>query len=157
MRKRLKEFGERHRGIQVAAVVGAYALAGAALWLTGHREFGWENPWDRQQPPAVEAPAKPALTKQFFDNLQPQNYHGETYEWGAVANQASPAQATPQLLEMIQKTESAGVQVNTWGAPAAGEWGIKDVTIFFTDGTHTTYYDTPHKLAIIQYMSNLNS
>ena len=98
-------------------------------------------------------PHAPPFTEHFFDNLTPQNYQGETYEWGAVADSAGPANATPQLLGMIASARANGARVDTWGNVESGHWGITSVGVDYDD--RKVYYDTEHKLAILQYLSKL--
>jgi hypothetical protein len=156
---------EKGRRRQIVAVAAGYAALGAAAWLFSHHYiFG-----DRSAPPsaptphpapAPSAPVAPPVEpqpqtygSQFYDNLAPTGYHGETYEWGALADQVGPPYATPELLEMADHARAAGATVDIWGDPASSHWGISYVTVNLSDGSQATYYDTWHKLAILQYLN----
>jgi len=143
------EKGRRRRVVaRVATVVG---VVGLVLWL--NPEFGDRSP---EMPDGAQPPAPPPNTRQHFDNLQPANYEGQHYEWGAAADDYGAKSASPQVLSMIQDARATpGVQVDTWGNPASGHWGINDITVNFDDGSQKTYYDTRHKWAILQHLSKL--
>ena len=147
---------EKGRRRQVLATLGVYAVIGTAAWLSGHhpvQESYTALPPEALPPPK---PAGPGFTQAFVDQLKPQNYHGQKYEWGAVAAQVGPAEATATVLEMVQDARGQGAQVDTWGSVRSGHWGIGDITVKFADGSHKSYYDTPHKLALLQYLSKLS-
>jgi|GEM_PF-5146936 len=139
---------EKGRRRQVVAALGGLAVLGAAAWLLGAHHSHQEI---QHAPSAVPEPSPPRTD--FFDRLQPSNYGGETYEWGALAHQVGALHATPDLLAMIGQADSHGAHVSTWGSPSSGHWGIVSVTVPLPGGGHKTYYDTPHKLAILQWFS----
>lgn len=141
---------EKGRRRKTAAAIGILALAGTAAWLAG-RLFLEDAP----PPPAAVPPSKPGFAREIFDNLKPENYEGQRYEWGAAANDYSPAAATPEVLGMIDDARCMGATVNTWGNVGSGHWGISGITLDFTDGTQKTYYETEGKWAILQYLSKL--
>lgn len=144
------EKGRRRRILATStALLGGAAAIGALLWLDG-RIPDWQD-----QPGPVPSAAKPAgpppNTEQFYDTLTPYGYRGEQYEWTAAANAVGPAQATPRLQHLIHVARDNGLIVDTWGSMDCGEWGIVSVTARLPDGTEKTYYDTPRKLALLQW------
>jgi len=151
---------EKGRRRQIAATLGLYALLGSTAWLLGHHPFGEHEQYGAGQPsttiptsPVPVAPNQPPHDAPFFDNLYPSNYHGEAYEWSTAADQFGPAYATQELQEMIGYARQSGVSIDTWGSAAQGHWGITSITVPLDGGGYQTYYDTPHKLAILQYFS----
>jgi len=157
---------EKGRRRQIAATLGFYAVLGATAWAVGHHLFGEHEHYGPPQPttsiptnpvptPPVESPPMPQGVHDapFYDNLYPTNYHGETFEWSTAANQFGPAYATHELQEMIDHARQSGVSVDVWGNTSGDRWGINSVTVPLDGGGYQTYYDTPHKLAILQYYS----
>lgn len=142
------EKGRRRRIVAWATVVAAGAVAGGlAAWL------GSDSGSHAPPAPGTTGPAGPQPnTEQFFDTIKPgSTYHGETYEWGAAANNVGAGEATPNLLRLIDHARHDGLIVDTWGSPASGHWGIDSVTVTLPDGELKSYYDTPRKLAILQW------
>ena len=71
-----------------------------------------------------------------------------------MADQVGSAQATPELLDMIARAQSNGLKVDTWGNPTKDRWGISYVAVRQADGSYKAYYDTSHKLALLQQFSS---
>ncbi|HEY5805987.1 MAG TPA: hypothetical protein VIS56_01205 [Candidatus Saccharimonadales bacterium] len=146
---------EKGRRRQIATVLGGYALLGLAAWVFGHASNeDHSKPQAKPTSPATTPSEKP--TQSFIDSLKPEDYDNQPYEWGAVADQASPADATPTILDMVEDARKQGAKVEMWGDVHSGHWGITSITVEFSDGTQKTYHDTPHKLAILQYFSDQN-
>lgn len=80
----------------------------------------------------------------------PRGNDGQPFEWTILSELASPAEATPELLSMIETARARGVQVETWGDICSDYWGITSVTVENPDGTAQTYYDAPGKLAALR-------
>ncbi len=146
---------EKGKRRQVLLTLGMYATAAGLVWLFGHPPNEQEHA--AIAPPSHNGIAPPAFDQNFTDSLQPADYEGQNYEWGAVADDYSAAEATPRLLGMIDAARAQGAEVNTWGDTSSSHWGIADVTVYFDDATKKSYSDTPHKLALLQYLSKLNS
>ena len=150
---------EKGRRRQAAAVLLGYAAVAAGLYLAGKGHFGFNwHEWS-PKPPSAAPPAPPEVqphTEQFYDTLQPHDYHGQAYEWGAAADSVGPPNATEHLQDLIQGARAQGAEVRTWGSEASGHWGISYVEVALPGGGSKTYYDTQHKLAIMQYLSDLN-
>jgi hypothetical protein len=152
---------EKGRRRQVLAVLGGYAATAVIAYLIGrgqlhttHQELiTGQSP---ATPPPTTPEASPPLTEHFYNDLQPQDYHGQTYEWGAVADSSGPANATPQLSDMVHDARAHGAEVETWGSASSGHWGITYVEVPLANGSSKAYYDTQHKLAILQYLSELS-
>ncbi len=147
---------EKGRRRQIIATLGMYAAVGTAAWLLGHPPNEHHQTAATSLPPQDTTPHPPAFNQAFTDNLKPEDYEGQTYEWGAVADDYGAANATSELSEMIKGARAQGAHVGTWGDAGSGHWGISDVTVYFPDGSQKSYYDTPHKLALLQYLSKLN-
>lgn len=147
-------FNDPEKGFRrrATAALGATALMGAAAWLfsQGHNQEGYQPPVT-----APPAPGPAESSRSFYDNLTPEHYAGQAYEWGAMADYSSPAEATPQLLGMIQDARAQGARVTTWGDTHSSNWGIRSVSVELPDNTYVAYYDTRHKLAILQYLSKM--
>lgn len=150
---------EKGRRRQAVTVLLGYAAVAAAAYLAGKGQFGFNwHEWNLK-PPSHVPPAPPEAhphTEQFYDNLQPHNYHGQAYEWGAAADTVGPPNATEHLQDLIQGARAQGAEVHTWGSEASGNWGISYVEVPLPGGGSKAYYDTQHKLAIMQYLSDLN-
>lgn len=155
---------EKGRRRRLVAIGGAVLAAGAAAFLYAHSHEELKEHITPSQPSSspAETPSTPPSSAscppvqhnaQFYNDLQPKHYHGEPYEWYAIANQTGPDNASSTLRHMISDARSGGVQVHTWGNPQGANWGISSVTVELSNGSHKTYYDTPHKLAILQYYS----
>ncbi|MBX6334618.1 hypothetical protein IRY61_04755 [Candidatus Saccharibacteria bacterium] len=137
--------GRRRAIVRTAAILGGVAAVLAAAEIA-------DRAGDQiVQPPAPEPLGPAPNTEEFFDTLKPDNYNGEPYEWAAAANHVGPAEATPKLLQLIDHARHNGLTVDTWGDPARGRWGITNVTVHLPDGAAKSYYDTPHKLAILKW------
>lgn len=173
---------EKGRKRQIVAMLGGLALLGAigfiasnfSTWRHGLDESPLPSPEPVSAVPPGEPPsppqsplpspptsqipyAPPAVPPAFYiENLQPENYQGEAYEWGALENQVGSADATPQLLDMIATARKSGVHVVTWGDTSGDYWGITSVTTPVAGCRTETYYDTQHKLAILKYFSGPN-
>ncbi len=152
---------EKRSRRQTVSVILGYAAVAAVAYLAGKGRgqfnFDWHN-LIPTRPPAHVTPAQPEVqpfSEQFYDSLQPQDYHGQAYEWGAVADSVGPAHATQELVSMIQNARAHGVTVETWGGASSGHWGVSYVEVGLSGGGSKAYYDTQHKLAILQYMSEL--
>lgn len=167
------EKGRRRRLVMAGAVVvGGAAVVGALAWANGYRPDWCGHGQPACPPQAAPSPETfgttppetftplpdtfkpPHGTGLYFDSLQPQDYHGEQYEWSAIANTHGASEATPYSLGLIDKACNNGLCVDTWGDPNSGDWGVNSVTVQLSDGTPKSYYDTPSKLAIIQRFAN---
>ncbi len=167
------EKGRRRRLVMAGTVVvGGAAVVGALAWANGYRP-DWCGHGQPACPPQAAPPPEtfstpppetftpipdsfkpPHGTGLYFDSLQPHDYHGEQYEWSAIANTHGASEATPYSLGLIDKACSNGLCVDTWGDPNSGDWGVNSVTVQLSDGTPKSYYDTPSKLAIIQQFAS---
>lgn len=141
------EKGERRRAVvRTAAVLGSVASVLLIAELADHAPDHIVQP-----PPMAEPAGPPPNTEAFFDTIQPHKYSGEPYEWTVAANHVGAPEATPKLLRLIEYARGNGLSVDTWGDPDSGRWGISSVTVHLPDGAEKSYYDTPRKLAIMQW------
>lgn len=148
------EKGRRRRIIaRTVAALGGVAAALTIADLADHAPDHTVQPPIPSEPVVPEPTGPPPNTEHFFDELKPYHYNAEPYEWTAAANCVGPAEATPKLLRLIEYARQNGLVVDTWGDPACGHWGINSVTVQLPDGTEKSYYDTPRKLAILQWFA----
>lgn len=143
---------------QTIAVLAGYVAVATVAYLAGKRPGFSFDFWDgiNGESNAPGSPGASLPTQQFYDNLQPQGYHGEAYEWGAVADDVGSANVNAHLLDMVQDARGQGAYVQTWGDTATGNWGINYVEVPLAGGGSKAYYETQNKLAILQYLSELS-
>lgn len=144
---------EKGRRRQILTVLGGFAVIAGAAYLAGKGQFGFD--WFNHKPPSHELGPQPS-TQQFYDSLKPQGYHGQTYEWGAAADSVGPPDANQHLEGLIAGARAQGAEVQTWGDPSTGHWGITYVEVPLAGDGTKAYFDTQHKLAILEYLSKLN-